>query len=402
MNLNYDVVIVGGGIVGFSTAWQLLKKDKHLKVAVIEKESHPGMHQTGHNSGVIHAGVYYKPGSMKAKYCYAGCHAIKQFCHEHEIPYQELGKLIVALNTKETEWMQALADRSRQNGLTVEMLSGAAVQKMQPGLQAEAGFYVKESGIIHWRRVCNKYAELFQQLGGEIYFNQKVVAIRENNKTVTIKTSNGQKYETQFLITCSGLHSDRLVRMSGLKTPYKIIPFRGEYFKLSSKYSNYFRHLIYPVPNPDLPFLGVHFTPHVDGYTTVGPNAIMAFAREGYSWNKINLKDSFEILSYFPTWKMLARNRKATYDELRGSISKNYYVKQLQAYVPAIQKEDLQPYPAGVRAQAVDKEGKLIEDFLFIESDRILHSCNAPSPAATSSLPIGQHIVDTFYRKAYA
>ena len=400
--MTYDVIIVGGGIVGFSTAWQLLKKNKNLKVAVIEKEARPGLHQTGHNSGVIHAGVYYKPGSLKAKYCYAGCHAIKQFCHEHQIPYQELGKLIVALNDKEVDWMHALADRSRQNGLTVEMLKGAEVQKMQPGLRAEAGFYVKESGIIHWQRVCNKYAELFKQLGGEIYFNEQVTAIREASHSVTIKTHTGNQYQCSYLITCSGLYSDRLVNMSGLKAPYKIVPFRGEYFKLSEKYSNYFRHLIYPVPNPNLPFLGVHFTPHVDGFTTVGPNAIMAFAREGYSWTKFNIKDTFEILSYFPTWKMLSRNKKATYDELRGSFSKNYYVKQLQQYVPEVSKEDLKPYPAGVRAQAVDRDGKLIEDFLFIESDRILHSCNAPSPAATSSLPIGQHIVDTFYKKAYA
>ncbi|MCH9769718.1 MAG: L-2-hydroxyglutarate oxidase [Gammaproteobacteria bacterium] len=397
--MHYDVIIVGGGIVGFSTAFQLLQREPHLKVAVLEKETQFGQHQTGHNSGVIHAGVYYQPGSLKAKFCVEGCGAIKTFCEEHSIPFKVPGKLIVATSEAELIGMQKLATRCVANGLTIENLTASEVVKRQPGLSAVGGFFVKETGIVNWRTVCEQYAKLFKNLGGKIFYQQQVSAIKESGRDVVITTRNKNIYLCSHLITCSGLYADRLVRMSGLKANFKIVPFRGEYFKLKPTYNNYFKHLIYPVPDPKLPFLGVHFTPQIGGFATVGPSAVLALAREGYGWNKINLKDCLETLTYWPAWKLIMKNLAATGEQLLSSMFKNYYLKLAQKYVPSIKRQDLEKYPAGVRAQAVDKAGNFIKDFLFMESDRILHTCNAPSPAATSSLPIGNYIVERFMVK---
>jgi len=397
--MKYNVIIIGGGIIGFSTAMQLLQQDKHLKVAVLEKEAQPAMHQTGHNSGVIHAGVYYKPGSLKAKFCVEGCAAIKDFCKAHQLPFSVPGKLIVATDAIELERMESLAERCKQNGLTVKKLSVEETKKAQPGIRTVGSFLVTETGIVDWKAVCQCYARLFTELGGKIFYNNKVCEIHESEKTVQIKTMSDETYTADYLITCSGLYADRLVSMSGLEPTFKIIPFRGEYYKLTKKYNSYFQHLIYPVPDPSLPFLGVHFTPQISGFATVGPSAVLALAREGYSWSKVNFRDLVEMASFLPIWKMIAKHFKATCQELYGSISKKQYVKLIHKYFPDIQENDLERYPAGVRAQAMNKTGGLIDDFLFMESDRTLHTCNAPSPAATSSLPIGQHIVDKFCEK---
>ncbi|OGO95178.1 MAG: hypothetical protein A3F10_01030 [Coxiella sp. RIFCSPHIGHO2_12_FULL_42_15] len=392
--MNYDVIIIGAGIVGLATAYQLLNRDPTLKVGVLEKENKPAFHQTGRNSGVIHAGVYYKPGSLKAKFCLEGCRAIKDFCQQHLISYQAIGKIIAAVKPQELSWMADLADRCRQNGLTVEMLTREEARQLQPGLECLSAFFVKETGIVDYQQICHKYAELFQEMGGHIVYGESVVLIRETAQSVMVKTKNQSTYQAKFLITCAGLHSDRLVKLSGLKPDFKIIPFRGEYYKLSPRYNHYFRHTIYPVPNPKLPFLGVHFTPQMAGFTTVGPNAVLALAREGYRWRDVNLKDCIESVTFMPMWKMLARHLGPTWHEIFGSVSKNFYLKQIKEFFPQIEKSDLQSHPAGVRAQAVDRQGNLVNDFLFMRTEGVLHTCNAPSPAATSSLPIGRHIVD--------
>lgn len=396
--MKYDLVIIGGGIVGCATALALLKRDPTLKLAILEKENDIAVHQTGHNSGVIHAGVYYKPGSLKAELCRKGCDATKIFCEEYQIPYKVLGKLIVAKNDNELVWMDGLIERCKKNQLTTERLSADEIKKRQPGLRAVGGFFVEETGIVNWTDVCKKYAEIIKSYGGKIICGQKVISIKETADSVTIKTESDQ-YEAGYLITCAGLYSDKLVAMSGQTPKIKILPFRGEYYQLAPKYNNYFKHLIYPVPNPKMPFLGVHFTPQISGITTVGPNAILALSREAYRWRNLNIKEAAEILSYPPLWKMLSHHLAAILHEIKGSISKNTYTRLLQEYFPAIQKSDLTPYPAGVRAQAIDAEGNLVDDFIFSESQRIIHTCNAPSPAATSSLPIGEYIADKFFNK---
>ncbi len=397
--MHYDIIIIGGGIVGFSTAMQLKDLDSQLKIAVLEKEALPAAHQTGHNSGVIHAGVYYEPGSLKARFCVQGCEETKQFCEKYKIPYQVPGKLIVATHEREIDRMENLAIRCKANGLTVERLTAAETQRRQPGLSSVGAFFVKETGIVNWREVCEKYAELFKKAGGDIFYHKEVMSIKETANSVALRTRDGSKYTTQYLITCSGLYADRLVRLSGLKTTFKIVPFRGEYFRLKDTYDHYFRQLIYPVPDPSLPFLGVHFTPQVGGYTTVGPNAVLALAREGYHWGKINLKDCYDTFSHLPVWKVIFRHFPATCKEVLGSISKRHYLKLIHQYFPGIKEEELTKYPAGVRAQAVGSEGNLLNDFLFVESERILHTCNAPSPAATSSLPIGRYIIEKIEKK---
>jgi len=396
--MNYDVIIVGGGIIGCATALEIKKRDSHLKVLLLEKEPQLAQHQTGHNSGVIHAGVYYPPGSLKAKFCREGCQATKDFCTEHHIPFKVPGKLIVATNAQEIEWMNTLEKRCQQNQLHVRRLTGEEAQKAQPGLKAEAALFVEESGIVNWVQVCNKYAELAEQAGVSIHCGEAVTRINEKQDSVSVTTTK-QKYQAAHLITCAGLHSDKMVALSGQKPEVRIIPFRGEYYRLSSKYDNYFNHLIYPVPYPNMPFLGIHVTPQIAGYNTVGPNAILALAREGYCWRSINLKEVLSLISYPALWKMLLQYKRAIYQELRNSISKNSYAKQLQTYFPDIAASELSAYPAGVRAQAVDANGNLVGDFVFQETKRTLHTCNAPSPAATSSIPISRHIANKFFEK---
>lgn len=394
---NYDVIIVGGGIVGLATALKILEKDTNLKMAILEKETQLAYHQTGHNSGVIHAGVYYKPGSLKADFCRKGCQATKAFCNIHNIPYQVPGKLIVATNEKESLWLDDLMINCQKNNLSPIKLTAQEVLQYQPGLKTVGGMFVNETGIVNWALVCQKYAELLTQQNVDIFYGQAVIGIQETLQSVQVITQQ-QQLECGYLITCAGLHADKLVQLSGQQSPIKIIPFRGEYYQLSDRYKNYFNHLIYPVPNPAMPFLGVHFTPQISGITTVGPNAILALSREGYHWGAIKLTEMMEILTYPAIWKMIRKNYRSIFKELCSSISKKHYLRLLQCYFPAIQMRDLQYYPAGVRAQAMYSDGRLAEDFLFSESKRILHTCHAPSPAATANLPIGHYIAEKFYQ----
>lgn len=396
MTHSYDVIIIGGGILGFSTAMQLQQAFPSYRIAVVEKEAGPARHQSGHNSGVIHAGVYYQPGSLKARFCREGLSQIVDFCQQHSISYQSPGKLIVATNEVELQRMYALADRARKNGLSVELLNKKQLSQRQPHISGEGAFYVSDSKIIDWKTVTNKYAELFQQAGGQVFYNQQVQRINEQTNQVKIITKGGEQFISQHCITCGGLMADRLVQCSGLKADFSIIPFRGEYYQLPEQYSEAIHHLIYPVPDPALPFLGVHLTKMIDGSVTVGPNAVLALGRESYRRSDINIKDSWSIATNASFWKLLKRHFKPVLQEMKTSLSKQAYLDQVKKYCPGLTLTDLKPYPAGVRAQALDADGQLIQDFLFKKTQRVLHVCNAPSPAATSSLPIGAHIVQQY------
>jgi L-2-hydroxyglutarate oxidase len=391
-----DVAIIGGGILGFSTAMQLKEKYPRYSISLLEKEATPAEHQTGHNSGVIHAGVYYKLGSLKAKFCRQGLKDIVRFCDNHHIPYASPGKLIVATDEAELTRMQALIERSKENQLEFDVLDQSQLKKISPEINGIGAIHVLETKIINWKQVTEKYADIFIKNNGNVFYQQTVEAISEHKTDVVIKTSSGRHVIAKYVICCTGLQADRMVKLSGQKPNFKIVPFRGEYYQLNQKFNQSIQHLIYPVPNPDLPFLGVHLTRMIDGSVTVGPNAVLAMKREGYKRSNLNLVDLGEILAYPAFWKMLKNNFKPVLHELKTSLSKKAYLKEVQKYCPSVTLDDLQPYPAGVRAQALSKDGKLVEDFLFQNSKRILHVCNAPSPAATSSLPIGRYIIEKF------
>ena len=389
----YDFVVIGGGILGMSTAWQLQKKYPDKTVLVVDKESSAAQHQTGHNSGVIHAGVYYKPGSLKAKFCKAGNRATKAFCLEHDIPFDECGKLLVATNATELERMQGLIERCAENELEIEVLDQKQLTEREPNVKGVGAIFVPSTGIVSFTKITEKMGELVESQGGVVRFNTCVDKIEEFFDRVTLYTDKG-RFHGRYLISCAGLQSDRIVKMLGLEPDFRIIPFRGEYYLLSAKHNQIVNHLIYPIPDPDLPFLGVHLTRMIDGTVTVGPNAVLAFKREGYRKTDISLKDSLEMLAYPGMIKLLLRHFKASMAELKNSMSKSGYLKMVQKYCPSLDSEDMQSYPAGIRAQAVSANGDIVDDFLFMSTSRSLAVCNAPSPAATSAIPIGEHIVE--------
>ncbi|WP_308368542.1 MULTISPECIES: L-2-hydroxyglutarate oxidase [unclassified Microbulbifer] len=390
----YDFIIIGGGIVGMSTAMQLQQAFPDRKVLVLEKEARLAEHQTGHNSGVIHAGVYYTPGSLKAKFCLEGNRATKAFCDRHGIPYLECGKLLVATNALEVERMKALWERTEANGLERYWLSAAELEEREPNITGKAGILVPSSGIVDYRAVTEAMGREFRTLGGEIRFGCTVTGIEELRSEVRIH-SDRDTVAGRHLISCSGLMADRIVRMLGLEPSFRICPFRGEYYRLKPEHNRIVNHLIYPIPDPSMPFLGVHLTRMIDGSVTVGPNAVLAWKREGYRKTDLSLRDTLETLSYPGILKVLKQNLKPGLKELKNSLFKGGYLKMVQKYCPMLEKADLMPYPAGVRAQAVSRDGKLVDDFLFVNTARTINVCNAPSPAATSALPIGAHIVDT-------
>ena len=390
----YDFIIIGGGIVGMSTAMQLLQQMPEKKVLVLEKESGAAHHQTGHNSGVIHAGVYYTPGSLKAKFCLEGNRDTKAFCDENQIPYDECGKLLVATNELEMERMRALWERTAANGLERYWLNADELREREPNIIGMGGIFVPSSGIVSYKRVTEVMAEKFTQRGGTVLYNTEVTGVRERPTHVDVQTTQGD-FSAKYLISCSGLMADRVVRMLGIEPAFKICPFRGEYYLLKPEHNQVVNHLIYPIPDPNMPFLGVHLTRMIDGTVTVGPNAVMAWKREGYKKTDVSLKDSLEALSYPGILKVLKANLKPGLIEMKNSLFKGQYLKEVNKYCPSIEKSDLLPYPAGVRAQAVSKEGKLVDDFLFVKTNRTINVCNAPSPAATSALPIGRYIIAT-------
>ena len=393
----YDYIIIGGGIVGVSTAWQLQQRHPDKKVLLLEKESVYSKHQTGHNSGVIHAGVYYAPGSLKAKFCKQGVKATMEFCDKHNVPYEQCGKLLVATTELEVERMKALFERCKENELDVEMLNAEQLKQREPNIVGLGGFFVKDTAIVNYQQVTTKMAEEFVELGGDALLNHEVVGLRETADKVEVKAQHYgalKTFEGRFLITCSGLMADRTTKMLGIPTNFQIIPFRGEYYQLPEKYNKIVNHLIYPIPDPDLPFLGVHLTRMIDGSVTVGPNAVQGWKREGYGRINISLRDIADMVRFPGFWRVLRNNWKTGIIETKNSLWKPGYLKLVQKYCPQLSLSDLQPYPAGIRAQAVMKDGSLVHDFLFAESPRSLHVCNAPSPAATSAIPIGGYICD--------
>ena len=389
----YDFVIIGGGIIGMSTAMQLIDVYPDARIALLEKESGPACHQTGHNSGVIHAGVYYTPGSLKAKFCLAGNLATKAFCDQNGIRYDVCGKMLVATSTIEMERMRALWNRTAANGLEREWLNAEELHEREPNITGLGGIFVPSSGIVSYREVTAAMARIFQAKGGEIVYNAEVSGLKEHAAGVIVHTRQGQEYEGATLISCSGLMADRLVKMLGVEPGFIICPFRGEYFRLAPEHNHIVNHLIYPIPDPAMPFLGVHLTRMIDGSVTVGPNAVLAFKREGYRKRDISLSDTLEILGSSGIRRVLQNNLRSGLSEMKNSLCKSGYLRRVQKYCPSLTLKDLQPWPAGVRAQAVSPDGKLIDDFLFVTTPRSIHTCNAPSPAATSALPIGAHIV---------
>lgn len=389
----YDFIIIGGGIIGMSTAMQLARAKPDCKIVLVEKESGPARHQTGHNSGVIHAGVYYTPGSLKARFCLEGNRATKAFCDTHGIAYEECGKLLVATNDLELERMQALWERTEANGLEREWLSASELKEREPNVTGIGGIYVPSSGIVNYAEVTEAMAAEFQRLGGEIRYSAEVQGIEERPQEVVVETSQGSISAT-FMISCSGLMADRVVRMLGLDPGFTICPFRGEYYLLPERHNQIVNHLIYPIPDPAMPFLGVHLTRMIDGTVTVGPNAVLAFKREGYQKRDFSLKDTSSMLTNPGILKVLKANLKPGLREMKNSLFKGGYLEEVRKYCPSLTKQDLRAYPAGVRAQAVSKDGKLIDDFLFVNTKRTMNVCNAPSPAATSAIPIGAYIVE--------
>ena len=388
----YDFAIVGGGIVGLSTAMSLSQKYPDKKIVLLEKEASWAAHQTGNNSGVIHSGIYYKPGSYKAKFCREGNNALVEFCQHHEIAHEICGKVIVATEAEEIPRLENIYKRGVANRVDVTMLNREEAREIEPHVDTLQAIYVKSTGIVDYKQVAEKYAELATKQGAELLKNSQVVDIQETTEGYTLITEK-EEYKARFLINCAGLFSDRIAKIAGVKPKAKIVPFRGEYYELTPE-KRYLASntLIYPVPNPDFPFLGVHFTKMIDGSVHAGPNAVLSFKREGYTKTDFNLQDFLETMTYPGFWKLSAKYGVDGMQEMARSWSKALFVASLQRLIPEVTAKDVVPTHAGVRAQALATDGKLVDDFLLIDRPNALHVCNAPSPAATSSLAIGKAI----------
>jgi L-2-hydroxyglutarate oxidase len=388
-----DIAIIGGGIVGLATAYEITRRYPRVSVIVLEKERGLGHHQTGHNSGVIHSGVYYKPGSAKARTCTHGGALLRKFCDEHAVRYDECGKVIVARDEAEIPRLEELHRRGTANGVPrLALISSGQLREIEPHAIGLRALHVPTAAIVDYRKVIEALAAEITSAGGKIQTGSGVNAIRETASEVILQTTAGDLRVRNY-IACAGLHSDRVVRLAGARPEAKIVPFRGEYFELVPGKHHLVRGLIYPVPDPRFPFLGVHFTRVIDNGVEAGPNAVLALAREGYRKRDINWRDLAETMSYPGFWKLLARHWRTAAGEVFRSLSKRAFAKELATLVPEITKDDLVPAPAGVRAQALLPSGFLVDDFLIVEKPRSLHVCNAPSPAATASLAIAEEIV---------
>jgi len=392
--MKHDVIIIGGGIVGLATAYKLLISNPDLKVIILEKEKELAMHQTGHNSGVLHSGIYYTPGSLKALNCKKGYDEMIAFADKYDIDYKLIGKLIVATKKSELPFLNKIYKNGIENGLIgLKKLSKEATVAYEPHVNCIESIYVPQAGIIDYKQVAMKMGEAIKKMGGQILLNNKVLDINELDDKIEVKTQN-EKYHGNLLISCAGLYADVITKKTFPDFKVKIVPFRGEYYKLSEEKQKLVNHLIYPVPDPEFPFLGVHYTPMIDGSVEAGPNAVLAFKREVYSrWN-IHFGELFETLGFSGFRKIAKKYWKTGMGEMKRSFSKRAYVKALQHLIPEIGVNDLSRGGAGVRAQALDPDGNLINDFMILEKDRVINVVNAPSPAATASLAIGETIAE--------
>ncbi len=388
-----DVIIVGGGIVGLATAHRFRERFPDRSVLVLEKEPSVGAHQTGHNSGVLHSGIYYKPGTLRALNCRAGKQAMEAFCREQRIPYDICGKVIVAVSEDETPRLDRIFERGQENGVICEKIGSARLRELEPHAAGVAAIHVPEAGIVNYRRVAERMAEMISEGASRVITGARVTSIETTGDKVVVSTST-DRYTAAQVVTCAGLHSDRVARLAHQPLDSRIVPFRGEYYDVAPKAEHLCRNLIYPVPDPRFPFLGVHFTRMIEGGVECGPNAVLAFAREGYRKTDINLRDLFESLTYPGFLRLAAKYWRMGLGEMWRSWSKAAFVRALQRLIPEVRSEDLVPARAGVRAQALAPTGDLVEDFLILEQPRAVHVCNAPSPAATSSLNIGKLVVE--------
>ena len=392
------IVVIGGGIVGLASALSLVQRTR-TSVVVLEKEADVAHHQTGHNSGVIHSGIYYRPGSLKAQLCVEGRRRLVEFCEAHRIPYELCGKLIVATHDSERPRLDELERRARANGIPgVRRLSPAEVHDIEPNVRALEGLHVPVTGIVDYRVVSQVYAQEIVAKGGEIRTHTLVTGLRTENGRVEVRTTGGPLCASA-VVNCAGLFSDRVTRWSGIEPPARIVPFRGEYFLIRPDRRSMVRGLVYPVPDPELPFLGVHFTRTIQGEVEAGPNAVPALAREGYSWKQFRWRDVAETLTYRGTPRLLQRYGRTELGEVHRSLSRGAFVRDLQRMVPGVSESDLVPGGSGVRAQAVTPDGKLVDDFLLADSPGAVHVLNAPSPAATASLAIGEFVCEAVCRR---
>ena len=391
--MKFDLCIIGGGIVGLATAYQLSRRYPMLRLAVVEKESQLAKHQTGHNSGVLHTGIYYKPGSLKAINCRQGKKAMEKFCKEQDIDFELCGKIIVALNDEEVPRMQNIFQRGQENGVNCKIISREEMLEIEPHVAGVQAIHVPECGIVNYKQVCLRLGEIIEEKEeNRLFLGHQVTKIKNLNDSLVIET-NKEVIECKQLINCGGLHSDKITKLGGQKPPAKIIPFKGEYFELKENAKHLCKNLIYPVPDPAFPFLGVHFTRMIDGAVECGPNAVLAFGREAYGKFDLNLKDLLESITYPGFQKMAIKHWKMGWGEMWRSYNKGAFVKALKRLIPEIEASHLVSASAGIRAQAVSPEGGLVDDFLIEENTRIINVCNAPSPAATASLNIGSTIV---------
>jgi len=397
----HEYAIIGGGIIGLATALTLGGRHPKARILVLEKEQDLAQHQSGRNSGVIHSGIYYQPGSLKARFAREGNRSMIEFCREHRVKHEVCGKVIVASKTSELPLLDSLLQRGIDHGLAVERLAPEQVQEIEPHVRCVAGMKVPSTGIVNYREVSAKYVELIKSNGGTVQTGARVERLRELSGSQVIETSHGE-FEAGFIINCAGLFSDRVARFGGLNPGAKIVPFRGEYYELVPEKRYLVKSLVYPVPNPDFPFLGVHFTRMIDDSVHAGPNAVLAFKREGYRRTDISCTDMFETLTFPGFWKMARKHYRDGMMEMVRSVSKRAFVKSLQQLIPEVTEGDLVPAHSGVRAQALMPDGKLADDFLIMKGQNSIHVCNAPSPAATASLEIGRFIASQVPKVALA
>jgi L-2-hydroxyglutarate oxidase len=387
----FDVVVIGGGIVGTAAARALLQA-AHPSVLVLEAEGHLAAHQSGHNSGVIHSGLYYKPGSLKARNCVAGREEMYRFCQEQGISHERCGKVVVATDESELPALERLEERGRENGLQgLRRLNPAEIRELEPHITGIAGLHVRETGIVDYKQVTEVFARQVREAGGEIQTGAKVQACHRGPDEVVLETTRGEVH-ARYLVNCAGLRSDRVARLCGVRPGVRIVPFRGEYYELVPERRSLIRNLVYPVPDPRFPFLGVHFTRTIHGQVEAGPNAVLALKREGYRWSHVSIAEMAGMASYRGFWHMARRYGRTGMGEMYRSLSKRAFLRALRRLLPELQLEDIQPAGSGVRAQAVEPNGYLVDDFRIVEAERMIHVLNAPSPAATSSISIGRTI----------